>query len=59
MKPYGHEPKDGQTCKYGCCGSGKANVSNKSVSRRERVNKAARHRARQKGKREIRTGAME
>lgn len=47
MIPYGHKRKDGLTCEYGCCGLNKGNVANRKPSKRERVNKAARHRARQ------------
>lgn len=50
MKPYGHKRSDSKTCIYGCCGVKKANIENRSPSRRTRVNKAARHRARQKDK---------
>jgi hypothetical protein len=46
MKPYGHRRKDAKTCRYGCCGYGKANVENRWPSNRVRVNRAARKRGR-------------
>lgn len=52
MKPYGHRRTDARTCQYGCCGGTKANVSNRDTPNRKRVDKAARHRARQLGKKD-------
>jgi len=47
MKAYGHKRRDGQTCEYGCCGGKKSNVANQRPSKRSRVDRAARKRARQ------------
>ena len=58
MKPYGHKRKDGRTCRWGCCGCRKGNVENRDPVNRERVNKAARHRARQVAVSEIRAEAV-
>jgi hypothetical protein len=52
MKPYGHKRHDALTCAYGCCGMRKGNVENKSPNARRRLDKNARHRARQNAKAE-------
>jgi len=54
MKPYGHKRSDSSTCAYGCCGVHKANVANRKPVKRKLVNKAARRRARQNARKEIR-----
>lgn len=47
MKAYGHKRRDSLTCSYGCCGGHKSNVANQRPSKRRRVDRAAKKRARQ------------
>ncbi len=49
MKPYGHKRRDNISCMYGCC-RGKSNPYQNAI---DFVNKVARKRARQEGKKEI------
>lgn len=59
MKPYGHNSHVLQTCRYGCCGATPGVGPLRGIGNGDAEDRAARKRARRKGREEIAKALVE